>query len=293
MRKNLESRRGLLKTFGAATLGPQGLASAGSPLWASASGSTEANLIVLTFDDAVKNHRTFVAPLLKQLGFGATFFVTHCWMVKWEDPYTQPADYMTWPEIAELHALGFEIGNHSWSHPNFAIPKNAAGMPDELALVDDALKKVGVPRPISYAHTGNHFGPEAIEVLKAKGYILARRGQEPEAAVGSPNPVPIFDPQKHHHLLIPSTVIRGADFEYFKKTVDRTSAGHIVILQYHGIPDPHDFASTPQKSFEDCMGYLKQQKFRVVALRELIKYLPAEDPKDPLLKIRYSVPQRT
>jgi hypothetical protein len=37
-------------------------------------------LVVLTFDDAVKSHRTFVAPLLKDLGFGATFFVTHTWM---------------------------------------------------------------------------------------------------------------------------------------------------------------------------------------------------------------------
>ncbi len=31
--------------------------------------------VVLTFDDAVKSHRTFVGPLLKELGFRATFFV--------------------------------------------------------------------------------------------------------------------------------------------------------------------------------------------------------------------------
>ena len=30
-------------------------------------------VIVLTFDDAVKSHRTFVVPHLKELGFGATF----------------------------------------------------------------------------------------------------------------------------------------------------------------------------------------------------------------------------
>ena len=30
-------------------------------------------LVVLTFDDAVKSHLAFVAPLLKELGFGATF----------------------------------------------------------------------------------------------------------------------------------------------------------------------------------------------------------------------------
>ena len=45
-------------------------------------------LVVLTFDDAVKSHRTFVAPLLKELGFGATFFVTHKWM-------DDPTNFMT------------------------------------------------------------------------------------------------------------------------------------------------------------------------------------------------------
>ena len=36
----------------------------------------EERMVVLTFDDAVKSHRTFVAPYLKELGFGATFFVS-------------------------------------------------------------------------------------------------------------------------------------------------------------------------------------------------------------------------
>ena len=33
-------------------------------------------LVVLTFDDAVSTHPTFVAPLLKKYGFGGTFFIT-------------------------------------------------------------------------------------------------------------------------------------------------------------------------------------------------------------------------
>src|ERR1035441_8521421 len=61
--------------------------------------------VVLTLDDAVKSHRTFVAPLLKEMGFRATFFVCHRWM-------GEQANFMTWQEIAELHQLGFEIGNH-------------------------------------------------------------------------------------------------------------------------------------------------------------------------------------
>jgi len=36
--------------------------------------------VALTFDDAVKTHLTVVAPLLKQLGFRATFFISQKWM---------------------------------------------------------------------------------------------------------------------------------------------------------------------------------------------------------------------
>src|SRR5215472_12834985 len=44
-------------------------------------------IVVLTFDDAVKTQRTFVAPLLKELGFGATFFICHRWMTEMPDRY--------------------------------------------------------------------------------------------------------------------------------------------------------------------------------------------------------------
>ena len=101
-------------------------------------------LVVLTFDDAVKSHRTFVAPLLKELGFGATFFVTQRWM-------QDRTNFMTWEEIGEIHQMGFEIGNHSWTHADFSSPKNAARLTGELYLVDRALDqtKAKVPRPLT------------------------------------------------------------------------------------------------------------------------------------------------
>ncbi|HCR30340.1 MAG TPA: hypothetical protein DIV79_10020, partial [Opitutae bacterium] len=78
---------------------------------------SQEKIVVLTFDDAVKSHRTFVAPYLKELGFGATFFVTYRWM---EDQ----DNFMTWEDIKEIHELGFEIGNHTWTHRDMGDPQN-------------------------------------------------------------------------------------------------------------------------------------------------------------------------
>src|ERR1041385_8083398 len=125
-----------------------------NPCSAAAAQAVPDKLVVLTFDDAVKSHRTFVAPLLKELGLGATFFVTH----KWMDDKT---NFMTWEEIGEIHEMGFEIGNHSWTHDDFSQPKNAARLAGEMFLVENVLAqtKPKVPKPISFAYCGNTFGP--------------------------------------------------------------------------------------------------------------------------------------
>jgi peptidoglycan/xylan/chitin deacetylase (PgdA/CDA1 family) len=253
-----------------------------------AAASIPAKTVILTFDDAVKSHFTFVAPLLKELGFQATFFVTHRWMDDREH-------FMTWQEIAEIHKMGFEIGNHSWTHANFSTPQNAARMAGELALVENELKKVGVPRPLSYAHCGNDFGPEALQVLREGGFRFARRGIPPEAEYGTLQLGPAFDPAKHHPLLVPTTgdAYPSWNLEQFERAVSRAEAGRIAVLQFHGVPDTaHPWVHTPPENFRSYMAYLKQHDFHVLAMRDLERFADrANPPDDPMLRTRYPHPK--
>lgn len=64
--------------------------------------------ICLTFDDGwVGNYRN-AYPILKENGFKATFFVA-------TDLIGKPL-YMTWGQLAEMHASGMSIQSHSVSH---------------------------------------------------------------------------------------------------------------------------------------------------------------------------------
>jgi peptidoglycan/xylan/chitin deacetylase (PgdA/CDA1 family) len=241
-------------------------------------------LVALTLDDAVKSHRSFAAPLLKELGFGATFFVTHFWMNDTEY-------FMSWRDIAEIHEMGFEIGNHSWTHADFSLPRNAARLEGELALIENELKKVKVPRPVSFAYSGNFFGPEAVEVLRRTGYRFARRGESPEAEYGTLQIGPTFDPRRHHPLLIPTTgdAYPNWTLEHFIKVVSHAKAGQAVVLQFHGVPDvKHPWVHTPPENFRQYMSYLKGHGYRVIALRELEPYIEGVNPPaDPMLKTRH------
>jgi peptidoglycan/xylan/chitin deacetylase (PgdA/CDA1 family) len=242
--------------------------------------------VVLSFDDAVKSHLTVVAPLLQKLGFHATFFVSHAWM-----PDT--VHFLNWEEIARLHRMGFEIGNHTWTHAAFSQPRNAARLDGELALVENELAKVGVPKPVSFAWPGNALGPEAFEVLERCGYRLARRGITPEQPYGKLNVGAAYEPDRHDRLLIPTTGDAYPDwtFEHFLKVIAEARPGRIVVLQFHGVPDEaHPWVHTPPEMFRRYMEHLAAERFRVVALRELADVARAM-PGDPLRRARLPEPK--
>jgi len=242
-------------------------------------------VIVLTFDDAVKSHITHVAPLLKKYGFGATFFVCYRWM-------NDTTHFLSWEEIAGLYRIGFEIGNHSWTHQDFSQPKQASELSGELGLVEWMLMQQGVPKPVSFAYTGNGFGPEAIEVLKQEGYKYARRGMQPEVLYGNLKPGPTFNPEKHHPLLIPTTRDGYPDLSYedYIKVIEMAGKQEIVVLQFHGIPDiTHPWVDTSYDIFEQVMKYLSDNKFMVIALKDLQPFIPDKLPEDTLLLYRHTL----
>jgi peptidoglycan/xylan/chitin deacetylase (PgdA/CDA1 family) len=77
-------------------------------------------VVVLSFGDSVSSHAEFVAPYLRELGFGATFFITEGFAFK-----TDKKHYMTWAQIKQLNDDGLEIGNHTKSHQAVTKQKRA------------------------------------------------------------------------------------------------------------------------------------------------------------------------
>ena len=229
-------------------------------------------LVVLTFDDSAKSHFTVVRPLLLNYGFSATFFITEGFDFK-----ENKRDYMTWDEIAQLHQDGFEIGNHTRDHLGIH-DKNLDKLSDQLEGINQRCAEYGIPKPVSFAWPGNTLAPAGLEALGAAGIRFARRGGAPEHEYEKGRGF-AYEPMLDHPLLIPSAgdARPGWQIDDFKRAVEQARYGRIAVLQFHGVPDTaHSWVNTPKANFEQYMRYLAVEGYKVIALRDLQKYVDSD-----------------
>lgn len=235
-------------------------------------------LVVLTFDDSVKSHVTVAAPILKRYGFSATFFITEGFTFK-----TNKRDYMTWEEIQSLDRQGFEIGNHTRDHIGIKAD-NVDKLAEQLQGIDEGCARMGIKKPISFAWPGNHFAIEALPALRKHGIAFARRGGKPEFAYDEGRGV-AFEPGVDDPLLIPTTGDARPKWtlDDLIRAVSQAHGGRIAVLQFHGVPEGElPWVHTPRERFEEYMKYLHDHGYKVIALRDLSRYVdPQVFPADP------------
>lgn len=215
--------------------------------------------VVLTFDDAVSNHATHVAPLLRRYGMGATFYV--CEFPDFADNQRQ---YMTWAQIAELAQQGFEIGNHTWRH-TAVHALDAEGLREELAYIEAQCQSYAMPAPVTFCYPGCATDPRAFPVLREQGYRLAR--------IGGDRP---YRPASDDPLLVPSYAVHGENPAVFYEALTHAQDGQVVVLMFHGVPDyDHPWVTTDPALFDTYIEHLHTQGYSVLAMRDLIPFLPS------------------
>lgn len=235
-------------------------------------------LVVLTFDDSAKSHFSVARPLLKDYGFGATFFITEGFDFK-----ENKKDYMSWGEIRQLHEDGFEIGNHTRDHLGIT-DKTVAQLDEQLRGIESQCEAHGISKPVTFAWPGNAMTPAAFDVLRQHGILFARRGGAPEYPYDEGRGF-AFEPGQDHPLMLPSAGDARPKWSLpdFVRAAEQAKDGRVAIIQFHGVPDTaHDWVSSNRQNFEAYLKYLKLENYTVIALRDLQKYAdPKNDPVNP------------
>lgn len=216
-------------------------------------------LVVLTFDDGCASHATTVAPILKSLGFGGTFYICDGFSFA-----TRKDWYLTWRQIKALAADGFEIGNHTVGHCG------GAGI-DNFRSMEDRLLAHGCPNTTTVCWPRYNVNTRAYVDLASNGYTFGRGGHNRPYRPTVDNP---FD--------APSFTIRdGLSAKDFVKQARQASGGRIVVFCYHGVPDrEHPSVGLKPAVFKAQMQYLKDNNYKAISLRDLNEYIdPAKAAK--------------
>jgi peptidoglycan/xylan/chitin deacetylase (PgdA/CDA1 family) len=217
--------------------------------------------VVLSFDDAPESQYAFVAPLLKKYGFGATFFVC-----EFPPNFGDTTKYMNWRQIKELDKMGFEIANHTRTHP--AVSKLSKDeLLNELNYIEDKCKSLEIEHPETFAYPGYSLSQKVMNVLLEKDYGFARAG-------GSR----VYDPENDYPLLVPSWAMTSENNSQIMDALKQAHDGKIVVLTIHGVPDvEHPWVTTPPELFNEYVTFLAENKYNVVALRDLKKYIDVKE----------------
>ena len=89
--------------------------------------------VVVTFDDGSETDLLCAAPVLRRLGFGATFYITARWLGQ--------RGHLSPGQLRELSTLGFEIGCHSMTHA-YLTDLDESGLQREIAEAKAQLEQV-------------------------------------------------------------------------------------------------------------------------------------------------------
>ena len=164
-------------------------------------------------------------------------------------------------------------------------PGTLGRLREQVEFIHQRCREHGIPQPVSFAYPGNALTLGALPILKELGIRFARRGGAPEHVYEWGRGF-AYESGKDHPLLIPSAGDARPDWtlDDFKRAVSQARDGRIAVLQFHGVPDiEHAWVSSRQEFFRECMVHLKSGGYRVVALRDLERYVdPEVAPPAPL-----------
>jgi peptidoglycan/xylan/chitin deacetylase (PgdA/CDA1 family) len=116
--------------------------------------------VAISFDDGCESDLEIAAPILKDLGYHATFYVTAGFLDK--------PGYLSSSQLRELSAQGFEIGCHSMTHA-YLDDLDSSGLQREISDARIKLEDVVGKRVEHFSCPGGRSNAATIAFAKKVG----------------------------------------------------------------------------------------------------------------------------
>ncbi len=124
--------------------------------------------VCITFDDGCETDLIAAAPVLREFGFNATFYLTA--------GFLGTPGYLNASQVRELDALGFQIGCHSMTHPYLSdLPE-----PELKREIVDAKLHIEtiVGHPIEhFSCPGGRYDQRTLQMARHAGFATVANSQ--------------------------------------------------------------------------------------------------------------------
>jgi peptidoglycan/xylan/chitin deacetylase (PgdA/CDA1 family) len=206
--------------------------------------------VIITFDDAYLNVLTYAIPVMNVNSQKGVFFVPH--------NFIGNSGYLTLVQLQTLHAVGHDIGNHTWTHPAGITILTDVEMRSQIDLMDDYLRENGFNSRKVFCYPWYLFGAREISYLQSQDFIIARAGP-PTSARGIYQPHIILD-SNYDNLCVKcvevgSTVAAATITGYIDNLIVQNG---LLVLTYHQVvASGATGSSTNIADFTTVSDYLK------------------------------------
>ncbi|MDA8223357.1 polysaccharide deacetylase family protein [Desulfosporosinus sp.] len=120
--------------------------------------------IVITFDDGYEDNYATAFPIVKKYGFTAAVFMV--------SSYIGGEGFMSWPQLRELLANGWEIEGHTVNHPYLSQVDKTIVL-NELMNSKETLEK-GLGKAVGFfAYPYGDLNADVAQAVKQTGYLMA------------------------------------------------------------------------------------------------------------------------
>lgn len=190
--------------------------------------------ILFTFDDAWLDVITYGKPILDAKGFKATTWANKEASMTggyWDDDKKESFWFMNEEKLAAIYAEGWDIGNHTYSHPD-TINDEATMRYEYLVNQQWIIDKGWLRGAYHVCYPSGSYSDELIAILKSIGAKTAR------TTVHGVQPTPVPDLYKLKCI----NVSRDTNIALIESEIDRAIAtGSSIFFMFHRVePVPED-----------------------------------------------------
>lgn len=121
--------------------------------------SLNSALIVFTFDDGNESDYVLAFPIFKKYGIKGTSYINpYC-------PDHHVKHKLSWKQIKEMYAYGWDFEDHTYSHINMA-KSTTEQMRESMEQVNKTFTANGLKTPVALAYPYGKFDQNAIRIAK-------------------------------------------------------------------------------------------------------------------------------